>query len=176
MSKYSLPFQFIVSLSPLAKDLVPIQKTGAAFGRLLWFCHPNRRILAPKTIQSRLHVDPDKARSIAYQSFLHTGKSFLEVVANRNVDHRFVHSRVLIQDPENFWAMASIPRPIVATTAHLGAWELMAGILRVAFQGRRAQIVVKSLKNQSFQSGLTLIRHDSSRGTVTKGTCKIHTH
>jgi KDO2-lipid IV(A) lauroyltransferase len=138
--------------------LVSIQKTGAAFGRLLWLCHPKRRIVAQQTIQSRLNIDPDTARSIAYQSFLHTGKSFLEVMANRNVDHRFIHSRVVIQHPENFWTMSAIPRPIVATTAHLGAWELLAGILRVAFQGRRAQIVVKSLKNQSFQSGLTLLR------------------
>ena len=158
MPKYSLPFQCLVSLSPLAKELIPIQKAGTAFGNMLWHCLPKRRALAQDSIQSRLHLDPARARDVAYQSFLHTGKSFFEVVASRNVDHRFVQSRVCIQNAENFYKMTTISRPIVATTAHLGAWELMVGILRVAFQGRRAQIIVKSLKNESFQSGLALLR------------------
>ncbi|MFP4034020.1 MAG: lysophospholipid acyltransferase family protein [Desulfovermiculus sp.] len=158
MPKYSLPFQFIVSLSPLAENLPRTQRAGAVFGQFLWTCLPKRRALAQEAVRVQLDKDPGQARRIAYHSFLHTGRSFAEVTASRNVDHRFMASRVTIADPTNFHALTASSRPIVATTGHLGAWELMAGILRWAFQDRRAQIIVKSLKNEAFQSGLALLR------------------
>ena len=158
MPKYSLPFECLVSLSPLAENLTRIQKVGALCGYLLWICLPKRRALAQHAVQARMNKSPDQARRIAYNSFLHTGRSFVEITANRNVDHRFMSSRVRIADPSNFKSLCAASRPIVATTAHLGAWELLAGILRLRFHERRAQIIVKSLKNESLQSGLTLLR------------------
>ncbi len=158
MPLYSFPFQFTASLSPLAENLCQVQKVGAAFGCLLWACLSKRRKLAQKAIQSQLGVTPAQADHITYQSFMHTGRSFAEITSSRNVDHRFMHSRVRLNAPDNFYALTATPRPIVATTAHLGAWELMAGVLRLAFADRRAQIIVKSLKNSSFQNGLSLLR------------------
>src|SRR6056297_2342344 len=96
MHKYILPFECLASLSPLTESLPRIQRVGAGIGRLLWFTLPMRRKLAQQAVQVHLKKSPEQARHTAYQSFLHTGRSFVEVVASRNIDYRFMNERVCI--------------------------------------------------------------------------------
>jgi len=158
MKNRKINFQYTACRYSFSKNLSRLQRIGTIFGYALWVCLHKRRALAQNKIQTQLNLSPSNALDIAYNSFLHAGRSFSEILVTRAVDHRFMNSRVRLLNPKNIHTMTSIPRPIIATTAHLGAWELMAGILRISFQGRRSQIIVKGLKNKKFQKALTALR------------------
>ncbi len=100
---------------------------GSGLGRLLWLLLPSRRRLATDTIMERLDLPYLEAKKLARQSFIQNGISFVEAVY---IPHfGLQHPRLRIADPEVLRRLQTTDRPVVAVTAHLGAWELEAGIL-----------------------------------------------
>lgn len=126
-----------------------ISSLGQVAGKAMWFFLPQRRNMTIEAINYHLELEKEKARQIAYSNFKHMGRAFFELFLNRKIDHRFVESHISIKNPENLFQVVSEKRPIVSITAHLGAWELLAGILSLYFRDRPAQIITQRIKNPS---------------------------
>jgi KDO2-lipid IV(A) lauroyltransferase len=122
---------------------------GHGVGRLMWYGLPSRRRLASEAISLHLDKTPRQARELGKANFAQTGKTFLELFLNRRVDPRFIQERIRISNPENLALVQGAERPVVAATAHLGSWELLAGIFPWIFGGRRMQIIVRLPKNRA---------------------------
>ncbi|TVQ97720.1 MAG: acyltransferase [Desulfovibrionales bacterium] len=122
-----------------------IQRLGHGLGWLIWTAVPSRRRLAVTTIQERLGVDRAKATTVARESFTQNGRSFLEVLFCRKVDWRFRKDRVMIESPERLQEILNQmrDRAFVAATAHLGAWELLGGLLHLMAPQEHKQVIVK---------------------------------
>ncbi|MBT8763152.1 lysophospholipid acyltransferase family protein [Desulfohalobiaceae bacterium Ax17] len=141
---------------------------GRAIGRLLWLMLPGRKDYAVQTIAERLDLDRLQAKKLALSSFEQTGQSFLEIFLTRKVDFRFWQENLIIHDQESLSLIRNTKRPVVAVSAHLGAWELMAGLMKLFMHPRPSQIVVRLpkdralgnlIKHQRSQSGVEIIEH-----------------
>jgi len=122
---------------------------GQALGQAMWFLLPKRRRLAIAAISQHLNLDSKQAREMAHSNFLNIGCSFFELFLNRKIDFRFINDHFSIFQPEVLSYIISVDRPIVAITAHLGAWEILASILWLYFPDRASQIVIQKNKNHS---------------------------
>jgi len=120
---------------------------GQVLGQVMWMTLPGRRRLAIQAIKHHLDLDSPKAKSLARTNFLYTGRSFFELFLSRKIDFRFIQSNFLIHQPELFFSVLSENRPIVAVTAHLGAWEMLAGVLALYCLDRPSQIIIQKTKN-----------------------------
>ncbi len=129
---------------------------GQGLGQAMWVLLPKRRRLAIEAIKKHLDLDSRQARQLAYSNFLNIGCSFFELFLNRKIDFRFMDSHFSIFQPGILSDIISQDRPIVAVTAHLGAWELLAGVLWLYFPDRASQIIVQKNKNPSLNQ---LIKH-----------------
>lgn len=152
-------------------------KAGAALGWALWQVLPGRRQLAARAISRHLGLDPAAAQVLARRSFTHNARSFLEILLTRRLDWRTLHERVRIADPELFTSFINDARPLVVTTAHLGAWELMSLFSRLFWPGRQRMIVVRRPKDLALhrtmlrlrsQPGLHVVEHRNAVFTVLK--------
>ncbi len=146
-------------------DFRRVQAMGVGLGRLIWFAAPSRRRLAATTIQERLGLDTSLAYAVARDSFLHNGRSFLEILLCRKVDWRFIRERVIIDDPDYFREIVQGMggRPYVTVTAHLGGWELFGGLLHLLTPQKQKQVIVKATHDQQLYS---VIRRMRSQPTV----------
>jgi KDO2-lipid IV(A) lauroyltransferase len=122
---------------------------GQALGHAMWYLLPKRRQLAIEAMKHHLELTTRQARQMAHSNFLHIGCSFSELLFNRRMDLRFMQSHFSIEHPEIMSSIVSAKRPIVAVTAHLGAWELLAGTLWLNFSDRASQIIVQKTKNKA---------------------------
>ena len=143
-------------------------RVGTMAGNLLWHTLPGRRRVAVTQVSERLDLPLDEARTIAKASFQHTGRSFFEVFLTKKVDWRFLRERVSYAQPELFEAMLADPAPVVLSVAHLGAWELLAGLMNLRGRPRAMAVVVREgkdkamnwmLKRQRQRSGGVVIGH-----------------
>lgn len=146
-------------------DFRHIRAMGAGLGRLIWTLVPSRRRLATTAITERLELEPTQANAVARNSFLHNGRSFLEILLCRRIDWRFVRDRLIVDEPELFLETLNRlqGRPCVAATAHLGAWELISGLLHLVTPQEHKQVVVKATHDQYLYS---VIRRLRSQPTV----------
>ncbi len=135
-----------------------VQTTGTLLGHLIWRMFPSRRRIARLATGLHLGLEPSEAKALAKSSFMHSGKSFLDLFLCRKVDNRFVRDRISCQQPDQLQTMLRIQRPVVAVTAHFGAWEILAGLLGLYFQNRQAQIIVRDPKNQKLSYTLSHLR------------------
>lgn len=124
------------------------QAFGSALGRFIWPVLTSRRRLVSQGLARHMGYDSITARHAGMQSFMHTGRSFAELLLTRTIDHRFVHHRVSSNDFQLFIDMLHHDRPVVATTAHLGSWELLSGLLSLYNSKKQALIVVRHPKNR----------------------------
>lgn len=149
---------------------------GSGLGRLMWTCLPWRRGLATGNIVRSLDVSGDTARDIARQSFRHTGRSFAEILLT---DRFGVDSpRLRFAQPELWTALGESTRPIVAATAHMGAWELLASLLgQIYAPPRPRMVVVRRYPDPAVQAfitarreagGATMIGHRTVAAAVLK--------
>ncbi len=124
---------------------------GRALGWLIWSCVPCRRKLAVRNISSHLHIPEREAERICRASFLNTGQSFFEILLT---DRFPLDNRMLTYDTaELFEKLCTCRRPIVAVTAHFGAWELQASLLGLAFKdGRPRQVIVRQYGSEAVNS------------------------
>ncbi len=137
-----------------------IRRSGRALGGMLWLVLPSRRRLAIKNLQEGLELEPAEAQRLARESFKQNGQSFLELflVPKFSLLTTDVQLKVAPADIKIF---KEHPGPIVAATAHMGAWELLAGL--VSDVGRPAMVVVRHGKNATMNAFLEETR--GSRGT-----------
>ena len=146
-------------------DFRHVHVMGTVLGRLIWAGVPSRRRLATTAFMERLGLDSAQASAAARNSFLHNGQSFLEILLCRRIDWRFVRDRLIIDDPERFHETLNElrGRPCVAATAHLGAWELISGLLHLITPQEHKQVIVKATHDQYLYS---VIRRMRSQPTV----------
>ena len=119
-----------------------VTRAGEAAGWLLWHTHGPRRRLACEAVSERLELPLPQAELLARASFGHTCSSFLEALLARRVNQDFLRDRLEIVNPEILAASQTDPRPAVAVTAHLGAWELMGGLTPLFYAARPSRAVV----------------------------------
>ncbi len=113
---------------------------GRGLGWLIWLCLPRRRALAVRNISTHLHISEQEASKICRASFLNTGQSFFELLIT---DRFSPDSKMLSFDTDElFDRLCACERPVVAVTAHFGAWELQAALLGLAFRDARPRQVV----------------------------------
>ena len=117
-----------------------VAKLGDLMGKLLWRMLPERRELAISSIMAHLGKSRSEAERIALESFCHNGRSFLEIV----LTHKFglESPNLRFDPPELFEELKHCQRPIVATTAHFGSWELLASLLGQVYEEPRPRMVV----------------------------------
>jgi len=164
-------------------DFERIHAWGDVLGRLLWAVLPNRRSLAESGIRERLGLDEGQARKLARQSFIQNGRSFLELLLARRVDWHFARERLIIDDPDRLRGILALCKgvPMVVTTAHLGAWELLGGLLNLMAPQEHKQVVVKAthdaamhrvIKRMRTHSTVRIQEHDNAALSVLRNLSK----
>jgi KDO2-lipid IV(A) lauroyltransferase len=127
----------------------------------MWNSLPKRRKLAIDAIQQHLNVEYEEAVVIAKKSFMHNCRSFLEIFLVPKVDKNFIDELITQGAEHPFSVCVATDAPIIAVTAHMGAWEIMAGILgEAATATHRSQplIVVRTNKNESINELIFKLR------------------
>ncbi len=143
-----------------------LSRLGNGFGRLMWHTLPTRRKLATDNIVRHLNLPEPEARATAYASFYHNARSFMEILLT---DRFGLNSPLLrIAEPDLLQEMLSCERPIVAATAHLGAWELLASMLGELYEEPRPRVVVvRRYPNPAVQAFISSRRE--ARGATMAG-------
>ncbi|SHN63075.1 lysophospholipid acyltransferase family protein [Desulfovibrio litoralis] len=131
---------------------------GKILGLALWYFLPKRKKYAIDTISKRLHLDKKNARQIAKQSYINTGYSFLELFYVGRFGIKELNKTLTIENSEIYQKLRTIQRPIVIVTAHLGAWELLAGLLGDCKDDKEAQVIVRHMKNPIISEAVFKLR------------------
>ncbi|NJB66821.1 KDO2-lipid IV(A) lauroyltransferase [Desulfobaculum xiamenense] len=148
----------LLARSMQGMSLDAIDRWGARMGDLLWLTLPERRQMATETMARQLDLPLHTAQRMARNSFRNTGRSFLEILLSSRVDWRFIHERLHIATPDAFRAFQDLDRPVVIATAHMGAWELLAGIYQLLVHKHPKQIVVRRPKDEALHRLMTRLR------------------
>ena len=136
---------------------------GAVLGQALWTVLPGRRRETQETIALRLGLGRQEATELAKLSFCQNCQSFAEILLTRAVDWHFVHDRLTVTRPDLLRALIDDPDPAVMTTAHLGSWELMVGLLHLFIPRRAKQVVVRRSHDAALNR---FMLHQRSRPSV----------
>lgn len=147
-----------LSAAGAALSLRALRLCGSALGAALWAGLPGRRRETAARIGERLGLDAASARALARRSFGHNAQSFLEILMTRRVDPRFLHERVEFENPGLFDALRTSTRPIVAATAHLGAWELLVGLMGAFSPAETCHVVVRLPRNAALAEAIVRLR------------------
>ena len=135
---------------------------GRVFGGMLWHLLPSRRNLAVNAILKHLEINsanPEKrAREIARESFKSNGQSFAELILAPSVDQRFMQERIELVNPQIWERLKHYPGPGVAVTAHLGAWEILSGVMGADISHKNIAVVVRRQRNKGLYSRIEALR------------------
>lgn len=174
-----------------------IRRMGEAMGALLWHCLPARRRLAIDAIKHHLKFDEQEATRIARASFGHNGRSFFEILLAGQFGFHLAKTphpdggrppfstefseqitTLRIVGVEQLNAMVGHEGPIVGITGHIGAWELLAGLLAEYGDQKPRMVVMRRNKNKVMNElimrlrgarGLEVLDHRRAVFTVLKG-------
>ncbi len=127
---------------------------GNAVGTLAWHALRFRRTVATENIRVHLEMPPEKAAEIARESFRHTFRSFLDITIAGSVSFADKDGELICDDLDYLIGLLSSGRPIVAATAHFGAWELLAGLLGETRQmgfDRPMLLIARAYPNEGVQ-------------------------
>ena len=149
-------------------DFTQVTWCGAILGDLMWMASSKRRMIATQALIHHLSKNKASAVRIAKKNFRHTGTAFLEMFLTRKVDHRFTATNISFTNSALYRRMMDTKRPIVATTGHFGAWELMAPLLALHFRDRTRQIIVKHPQDRAFARLVDHYRGLGGNSTVDK--------
>lgn len=141
-----------------------IRAGAGALGALFWACLPSRRRLAEQNIFQHLGFLEQHSREVARTSFTQNAQSFLECVLTPEFGLDSPHLR--IAQPDLFNRMYNERRPVVAATAHLGAWELLSSILGDFPADRPRYTVVRRYKNIVMHTITTYMRSSHGSGVL----------
>jgi len=142
-------------------DVSGIRRLSSALSVLLWHGLPSRRRLAIRNISERLGMTESAAAEMARKSFSHNMQSFLECV----LIPRFqpVAPHFIIDNPDLVHRVITMGRPVVGSTAHLGAWELLAAVYHTLCPpDGLCTVVVRRYRSAPFNSLMVQLR--GSRG------------
>lgn len=135
---------------------------GRGVGEMLWNLLPSRRKLAVDAVLKHIELGPNnakrEARRIAKESFRNNGQSFMELILAPNVDHEFMRERIEIVNPDIWERLKHYPGPGVAVTAHLGAWEILSGVMGTDIGHKDIAVVVRKQRNPGFYSRVEALR------------------
>lgn len=120
---------------------------GNGLGAVMWRVLPGRRRLAISNIMRHLELSEAEATRIARASFKHTARSFLELFLISRFDELVEKKMFSAENEESLQAFVEYDGPQVASTGHIGAWELEAGILGRLIRPGRCSVVVRRQKN-----------------------------
>ncbi len=144
-------------------------------GSLMWFLLPERRLLATKNIKERLNVSEEKAKNLAYKAFRHNARSFIEITLVASFSLSPTRTKLRIAEPELLKEMRECTHPIVAATAHMGAWELLAGLVGELFDDdRQRMIVVKQYPNKGVHAFISSCRESHGAKMVGNKMVAVH--
>ncbi len=115
---------------------------GNFLGFLMWHLLKRRRRLATVNIKKRLGKTQKEAEKIAYKSFKHSARSFIEITLVKSFSFQPLRTEIRIAEPELLKDLQECERPIVAATAHQGAWELMAALVGDLYESPRPRMIV----------------------------------
>lgn len=132
-----------------ALSLERLQSVGLGLGGLMWRALPGRRRETVDCIRERLGLGEARARELARESFRHSTCSFLEIFHTRHVDPRFLQERIEFENHELFQRMTTTTRPVVGVTAHLGAWELLVGLIGAFVSRSDCHVIVRLPKDRA---------------------------
>jgi len=159
---------FFQHISPDIENLIRKQGVervcawGRGFGDLLWNLLPSRRRLAINAILKHIKLEPEnakrEARRIARESFEHNCQSFAELLLAPDVDHQFMRERIEIVNPDIWERLKHYPGPGVAVTAHLGAWEILSGVMGADIGHKEIAVVVRKQRNPGLYSRIEALR------------------
>ncbi len=137
-----------------------VRRMAATLAALMWWTIPSRRKRAIHAVQRHLELPEVQARQIARASFTHNFRSFFELFLVGSVDESFCRYSIRETEPGALEAALRYDGPLVATTGHLGAWELLAGLLgSVVGQYRQdALVVVRRNRNPQLHAVITRFR------------------
>ncbi len=124
---------------------------GKGIGKLMWIFVPERKKRAIENISLHLELSLEESKRLARQNFKHTGQAFLEIFYNPRIEETFIREKVIIKEPHLLEKLLKENRPVVAVTGHMGAWELLSGLMAVYFPDRPTQIVVREPQNNSLR-------------------------
>lgn len=145
--------------------LSKLRLIASILSTLSWWCLPFRRELALRAIEKHLDVSLPTAKRLAKESFTENFLSFLESMLIPSFG--FECSSLIMAQGDLLKKIQMLQRPIVATTAHLGAWELLAGLLGDFSTVTPSAVVVRNYKNTFIHEITTKLR--SSRGAIVLG-------
>lgn len=148
-------------------DFPGIRKLAPKLGTALWLALPARRALAVQNISLGLGVPQAEARDIARESFQHNAQSFLEAVLAPTFG--FGHPLLRMENEEQVTRCRAVERPIVASSGHIGAWELQAGILGEFLSDRKRPTMMVVRRNSNAALNNLMVRLRSSRGADVVG-------
>ncbi len=131
---------------------------GKAIGLGIWYAVPKRRRYTIQTVAERLQVSQAEATRIAKESYLHNGCAFLELFHVGSFGIKDLGKKLSLNPPERYDEMVNMQRPVVVVTAHLGSWELMAGMLGDCSPKRSAQVVVRRQHNKTMNEFIFKLR------------------
>lgn len=147
---------------------------------LTWHLRKNRQALAIKNIQTHLEPDLEKAAHIAKESFSQNFRSFADIAFVQDFGFHLADKGQLELPDSDIWErFLHCTRPIIATTAHIGAWEFLSALIGDVFKAPRTRmIVVRQYNNpavhqfiqetRSSARGLEVIGHRTAAPTVLK--------
>jgi KDO2-lipid IV(A) lauroyltransferase len=132
-------------------------------GALYWLLARKRRDFAIASIRRHLGKNPAEAADVARRSIYSNARSFLEMIFTK--DFRLENNpRLRINSV--FRKMLAEDRPVVATTGHIGAWELLAGLLGQYRTGRPALVVVRNQKSPVFNAFFHQMRSQGNGASI----------
>ena len=140
---------------------------GNILGTLIWLAVPRRRRMATRNLADCLQLPEKSAALLARRSFCHSARSFAEILLTDQFG--FDSPRLRIAQPELFQALLASPRPIVAISGHLGAWEFVPAVFGNLYPPPRpCMVVTRRYPNPAVQAfivarrearGATMIGH-----------------
>ena len=128
--------------------LTTLHKIGRIVGFAMWYCAPMRRQYTINTVQERLNLSLAEATKIAKASYINNACSFAELFHVGDFGIKDLHTKLELNDSEEYHHIFNVDRPIVIVAGHFGAWELLSSILGDCTIKRKAQVVVRKQKNK----------------------------
>ena len=130
---------------------------SAGIGAILWRMLSRRRELAIRNIKERLCLPETEALKTARSSFTQNMQSFLDCSF---IPH-FTPAppQLVIENPDILKRVLATDSPVVISTAHLGAWELLATLPAILGRpGHPCAVVVRHYKSRPFNKLMTTLR------------------
>ncbi|GHV51018.1 acyltransferase [Deltaproteobacteria bacterium] len=122
-------------------DFPGIFRLADAIGLFMWFFLPRRRKNTLERVRFHLQREEDETVKIAKASFLHSARSFLEILLH----DKFCMDYVRFADPDRLRQMCRTGQSAIFVSAHFGAWEFLAPVNRI--MNRPTLTVVRKNRN-----------------------------